>query len=52
LKFGYGKELAEVLIQIYQIGVEKPQTVGEMLRATHPPITKRIERLEVTLYSK
>ena len=52
LKFGYGKELAEVLIQLYQISMEKPQTIGEMMRATHPPITKRIERLEVTLYSE
>ena len=43
---GYGKELAEVLIQIYQTSMERPKSVREMMRASHPHITKRIERLE------
>ncbi|MCL2592146.1 MAG: M48 family metalloprotease [Defluviitaleaceae bacterium] len=43
---GYGAELAEALIEIYQISTEKRQSVKEMVRATHPAITKRIERLE------
>jgi len=46
LKCGYGEELAGVLIQLYQISMEKPKSIGEMIRSTHPPITKRIERLE------
>jgi len=46
LSWGFGEELAGVLIQLYQISMEKPKSVKEMLRATHPHITKRIERLE------
>jgi len=46
LRWGFGEELAGVLIQIYQISMEKPKSIGEMIKATHPPITKRIERLE------
>jgi len=46
LKWGYGEELAGVLIQIYQISLEKPKSIGDMIRSTHPPITKRIEQLE------
>ena len=49
LKWGYGEELAGALIQIYQISMEKPKTIDEMVRATHPPITKRIEKLETAL---
>jgi len=49
LKWGYGEELTAVLIQIYQISMEKPKSINEMLRATHPPITKRIELLETAL---
>jgi len=49
LRYGYGEELAGVLIQLYQISMEKPKSVGEMLKATHAPITKRIERLESSL---
>jgi len=47
---GYGKELAEVLSQLYQVSFSKPQSIKEMMRATHPHITKRIERLEDMLY--
>jgi len=50
LKWGYGEELAGVLIQIYQISLEKPKSIGEMIRSTHPPITKRIEQLETILH--
>jgi len=50
LKWGYGEELAGALIQLYQISMEKPKSIKEMIKATHPPITKRIERLETALY--
>jgi len=50
LKWGYGEELARVLIHIYQISMERPKSIREMIKATHPPITKRIERLEQYLY--
>jgi len=50
LKIGYGAELAEVLVQLYEISLTKKTTVKEMLRATHPHITKRIERLEKELH--
>jgi len=50
MKWGYGEELAGALIQLYQISMEKPKSVGEMIKATHPPITKRIERLEVLVH--
>jgi len=50
LIYGYGEELAGVLIQLYQISMEKPKSVGEMLKATHPAITKRVEKLEAILY--
>ena len=50
LKYGYGEELTGVLIQLYQISMEKPKSVREMLKSTHPPITKRIEALEIVLY--
>ena len=46
LACGFGKELAEVLIEIYEVSVSKPQSVKEQLNNTHPPITMRIERLE------
>jgi len=46
LECGYGMELAEVLTQIYQVSMEKPKSVKEMMRATHPHVTKRVERLE------
>jgi len=49
-KWGFGEELAGVLIQIYQISMEKPKSIREMIKATHPHVTKRIERLEDTLY--
>jgi STE24 endopeptidase len=50
LDWGYGGELANALIELYQISMEKPKSINEMLKATHPPITKRIEELETLLY--
>jgi len=50
LKCGLGMELADVLIQIYQVSVSKPESVKGQLKSTHPHITKRIERLESILY--
>ena len=46
VKSGFGDELATALIDIYEISGSKPQTVKEMLNSSHPPITKRIERIE------
>ena len=50
MKMGYGKELTGALIQIYQISMEKPKSITEMLKATHPPITERIDLLETYMY--
>jgi len=47
---GFGSNLADVLIQIYQVSIEKPQTIKEQLKSTHPPITKRIEEIEKVIY--
>jgi len=43
---GYGEEMAGVLNEIYQMTIVKPESIKEQLKATHPPITKRIEELE------
>jgi Zn-dependent protease with chaperone function len=43
---GFGEELANVLREIYSVSINKPQSIKERLRSTHPQITKRIERLE------
>ncbi|MCL2141243.1 MAG: M48 family metalloprotease [Dehalococcoidia bacterium] len=48
-RIGFGKELAEVLNEIYSVSVSKPQSVKEQLKSTHPDITLRIERLEEAL---
>jgi len=48
-RYGYGEELAGVLNHLYEISLNKSGTVMEMMRATHPHITKRIERLETDL---
>ena len=45
-KCGFGVELAEVLYQIHQVSISRPENVIEQLRSTHPPLTQRIERLE------
>ena len=50
LECGYGVELADVLTEIYQVSMEKPRSVKELVKSTHPHITKRIERLEGELY--
>jgi len=50
LNSGFGYELTEVLLEIYEVSFTKPKSVKEQLRSSHPPITKRIERLENSLY--
>lgn len=50
LKCGFGKNMAEVLEQIYHTSISTPKSIKEQIRATHPPLTKRIERLEDVLY--
>ena len=37
---------SDVLIEIYDVSISKPQSVKEQLKSTHSPITSRIERLE------
>jgi len=49
LEWGCGEELAGALIQLYQISMEKPKAVKDMLLASHPPLTMRIEWLEAIL---
>lgn len=46
VKAGVGKELCDVLTEIYKVSIEKPQSVREQFRSTHPHITLRIEQLE------
>ncbi|MDR1463770.1 MAG: M48 family metalloprotease [Oscillospiraceae bacterium] len=50
LKSGFGKELNGALIKLYSIAIEKPQSVKEQFKATHPHITLRIEQLEKVIY--
>jgi len=45
-KCGFGNELKDVLYQIQQVSMSSPGSVVEQLRSTHPPLGKRIERLE------
>jgi len=45
-KIGFGNDLANVLIEVYQISMEKPSSIKQIVDATHPHITKRIEKLE------
>jgi len=49
-KSGFGKELAGVLTQIYHMSFDKPKSVKEQLKSSHPPITLRIEELENAVY--
>jgi len=51
LNCGFGTNIAEVLTEIYQMTISKPQSIKEIIKSTHPPITKRIERLEKILYT-
>lgn len=46
---GYGAELAGALNNLYEISLNNTGTIKEIMRATHPHITKRIERLEIAL---
>lgn len=50
LKSGFGKNLADVLTEIYSVSIEKPQSVKEQFKSTHPAITLRIEQLEKAIY--
>ena len=50
LKSGFGKELADVLTEIYLSSIRKPQSIKEQLKSSHPHITIRIERLEEQIY--
>jgi len=50
LKSGFGKDLTDVLIQIYEVSAEKPQRVKEQMKRTHPHITLRIQQLEKAIY--
>lgn len=46
INIGCGREIAEVLNEIYSISFSKPQSIKEQINSTHPPLTKRIERIE------
>ena len=48
---GFGAEMTAVLIEIYNSIISKPQSIKELIKSDHPPITKRIEHLEKMLYS-
>jgi len=50
VRSGFGKDLTDVLIEIYGVSISKPQSVKEQLRSTHPHITLRIEQLERVIY--
>jgi len=52
LMCGFGVDLSEVLTEIYEISLEKPRTIKEQLKSTHPPLTKRVELLESDLYNE
>jgi heat shock protein HtpX len=47
---GFGKELNGALIQLYSIAIEKPKSVKEQMKSSHPHITLRIEQLEKIIY--
>ncbi|MCL2106729.1 MAG: M48 family metalloprotease [Oscillospiraceae bacterium] len=51
LDSSFGNELADVLNAIYFETGNKPQSLKEQLKNTHPDITLRIERLETALYN-
>jgi len=50
LNSGFGNELATALIEIYEVSFTKPLSIKEMLNNSHPPITKRIEKLEMSCH--
>jgi len=50
LECGYGKHMAKVLTEIYEMSAIEPESIKEQLKATHPPLTSRIEKLENILY--
>jgi heat shock protein HtpX len=43
---GYGGALIDVLYQIHTVSIQKPGSIIEQLRSTHPPLTERIRALE------
>jgi len=45
-KSGFGRELTNVLLEIYSVSISKPESVREQLKSTHPHITLRIKELE------
>lgn len=45
-EIGYGDEMISALYELYAFIVEKPGSIEEQIRRTHPPITRRIEELE------
>jgi len=49
IKSGFGEEIAEVLNEIYSISFSKPQSIKEQIKSTHPPITLRIQKVEVAI---
>ncbi|MCL1914445.1 MAG: M48 family metalloprotease [Eubacteriaceae bacterium] len=42
----YGEELKEALYQLYSFTIEKPGSIKEQIKRTHPPLTMRIAWLE------
>jgi len=46
IRSGFGREMVLVLYEFYTFIVEKPSSIKEQVRKTHPPLTKRIELLE------
>ncbi|MCL2771719.1 MAG: M48 family metalloprotease [Oscillospiraceae bacterium] len=49
LNCGFGEEITAVLNELYQMTTTKPETIKKIINSSHPPITKRIERLENVL---
>ena len=50
VRCGYGKEMAELLNVIYSVSFGDSKNILEQIRSTHPPTTKRIERIERVVY--
>jgi heat shock protein HtpX len=47
---GFGRELNGALIELYGVSIEKPKSVKEQMKSSHPHITLRIEQLEKIIY--
>ncbi|MCL1873017.1 MAG: M48 family metalloprotease, partial [Clostridiales bacterium] len=48
-EIGFGEEMTQVLYALYAFIIEKPGSIQEQIRRTHPALTKRIERVEYLL---